>query len=455
MPRPERRKVLILEDDALFARSIKRVLDAQFDVTMAGRITEALDSLQRDPPDVVLLDMMLQGESGFDFLDTLRERANPPPVIVLTAIDQVESVVRAMRAGAVDYLTKPVGFDELLLALDAAVESSALRGELRNRRALQAEDNRKSELLGTSAAIEQIRREIDNVGPTDATVLIQGETGTGKELVARAIHSASERATGPFVAVNCGAIPRELFEAELFGHRKGAFTGADSGSSGKILMADKGTLLLDEVGELPLEAQVKLLRALEEQEFYPVGSNELVRVDTRVIASTHRDLGEMVEAGDFREDLYFRLNVFQIVIPPLRERPDDIAVLAESFLKRFRRKFRKEIDSVSDAALDALASYPWKGNVRELRNVLERAVLSATTAKIDKELVDRMLGRHATPQVSNGVIHMPNEGIDLEEVEKELMRQALEKTGGNKSKAARLLNLSPATFYYRLDKHGF
>jgi len=446
--------VLILDDDALFARSVKRVLESQYEVTTVVKVAEALEVLAKDPPDAILLDMMLQGESGLDLLEAMKERTGEVPVIALTAVDQVAQVVKVMRAGATDYLTKPARFEELTLAIESAVEKTALREELKRRRDLQVESNREREILGSSTAIERVRREILTVGPTEATVLVTGETGTGKELVARAIHAASPRGSGPFVAVNCGAIPGDLFDAEFFGYRKGAFTGAQANYSGKLRLAHGGTLMLDEIGELPLEAQVKFLRALEEHEFYPVGSNELVRVDTRIIAATHRDLREMIDEGRFREDLYFRLYVFQIDIPPLRERGEDVMVLAELFLAQFAKKFRKEITGFAKGARKAMLDYGWKGNVRELRNVIERLVLTGEDGDVSEDAVALLLGRRKASSQTTGSFQLPETGIDLDEVEKSLMQQALDKAAGNKSKAARLLGMSNATFYYRIDKHG-
>ncbi len=453
MPRSARKKVLILEDDALFARSLERVLDTKYEVVTTVKIAEAEEVLAKDPPEVILLDMMLNGERGIDLLHAMGERTSEIAVIALTAVDDLSTVVEVMNAGATNYMTKPPRFDELILAIEKALETAAMRQEVKRRRDLQVESNRERTILGTSPEIEQVRHEIATVGPTDATVLITGATGTGKELVARGIHAASPRASGSFVAVNCGAIPGDLFETEFFGYRKGAFTGAQQGSAGKLRLAHGGTLLLDEIGELPIEAQVKFLRALEEQEFYPVGSSELVRVDTRIVAATHRDLQEMVEEGKFREDLFFRLNVFEIVIPPLRERREDVILLAESFIEELAKKFRKNLAGLSDGAKRLMMDYPWKGNVRELRNVLERLVLTTTDeGKITEDYLAVILGRRQTPSPS-GHVQLPEGGIDLDEVEKSLIEQALIRSKGNKSKAARLLKMSTATFYYRVDKH--
>ena len=458
MSKTHPRKILLLEDDHLFARSIRKNLEDYYSVAHATRIDEALDLIAKDPPDLVLLDMMLQGENGLDFLGRIKDRMDHISVVALTAVDRIETVVRAMRAGAVDYLTKPVTCDALLLAIEHALENNELIKEIQGRRSLQVESNRRNHVLGSSASMEKTREDIGIIGPTDATVLIRGETGTGKEVVARSIHASSSRADGPFVAVNCGAIPRDLFEAEFFGYKKGAFTGAEDNTRGKFQLAHRGTLLLDEVGELPPEAQVKLLRVLEEQEFYPVGSGELIRVDTRVIASTHRDLATMVEEGNFREDLFYRLNVFEIHISPLRDRPEDTLLLARYFAEQFAKKFRQTPCALSDSADAALAKFLWKGNVRELRNLMERLALthpgkSITAKHLSPLLIDR--SRADAPAVfpGSGEFQLPVEGIDLDQVEKRLMQQALERTDGNKSQAARLLNLSPATFYYRMDKY--
>ena len=445
-------KVLMIEDDELFRRSTATLLGDVFQVTTAESIAAGQQSLEAIAPDVVLLDMMLPDGTGMDFLRWLGERSEHPPVIVLTAVDKIPAVVEAMREGAFDYLTKPPRYEEVQLAIERALKTSEIRHEVEQRRNLQLADNRQYQLLGEHPSMVKVREQIAIVGPTDATVLIEGETGTGKELVARGIHAASTRASGPFVPINCGAIPKDLFESEFFGHRRGAFTGADDAAVGKLRLAHKGTLLLDEVGELPLGVQVKLLRALEEQQFYPVGGSELVQVDTRVLASTHRDLLAMVQEGSFREDLYFRLNVYSIPLPPLRQRGDDVLRLAERFLERFNRKFQKSFQGFDGEAETWLRSHPWNGNVRELRNVVERVVLSETGDQIVAEHLD-MLRPRRSKAVGEGV-DLPAEGLDFEQLERQLLQRALEMSGGNKAQAARLLKMSPPTFYYRIDKFG-
>jgi len=337
--------------------------------------------------------------------------------------------------------------------VERALESAELKQEVEQRRKLQLMKNAEVKLIGSSEVLRKLRNEVKIIGQTDVTILIEGETGVGKEVVARAIHAHSHRADRPFIAINCAAIPRELFESELFGHKKGAFTGADSDQLGKFQLAHRGTLFLDEVGEIPPEVQSKLLRVIEEKSFYPLGSNNLVRVDVRIIGATNADLGKMVEKGRFRRDLYFRLNVYTLKIPPLRERPEDILTLTKYFIKIYNLKFNKSVRSISPEAKALLLELPWKGNIRELRNTIERAVLFSSGNQIRKE--DLAFVEAARPaREPGGLIELPEEGIDLEELEKHLIRQALEMAKYNKTRAARLLNISPPTLYYRLQKYG-
>jgi transcriptional regulator with PAS, ATPase and Fis domain len=308
-------------------------------------------------------------------------------------------------------------------------------------------------MIGQSQAIDKVRKQVEVVGKSDSPVLITGETGTGKELAAREIHACSSRAREPFVAINCGAIPKDLFETEFFGFKKGAFTGAQTSEIGKLQLANGGTLLLDEISEMPLETQTKLLRIIEEHEFYPVGSTQLSYVDIRVIACTNRRLEEMVRGKLFREDLYFRLNVYTIELPPLRDRGDDLLLLAEHFMQHFNRKFNKNFSKISDEMRDAMMQRPWNGNIRELRNLMERIILSENGEVIEKDHLFGTFGVLASPS-GEADITVPEEGLDLQEVEKRLIVQALRIANGNKTKAAKLLNLSPPTLYYRLDKYG-
>ena len=372
---------------------------------------------------------------------------------MLTAIDKIQTVVECIKMGAVDYIAKPFIVEELLASLQRALENVEVKKELEQRRVLQLAVNKEYRLRGNSHALENVRKQIQVAGKSDTPVLITGETGTGKELAAREIHACSIRAREPFVAINCGAIPKDLFESEFFGHKKGAFTGAAASEIGKLQLAHRGTLLLDEISEMPYEAQTKLLRILEEHEFYPVGSTQLVQVDIRVIACTNRNLEEMIKQKLFREDLFFRLNVYTIHIPPLRERSDDVLLLTDHFLQYFNRKFGKQFRAFTAQATEALVRHHWKGNVRELRNVLERTILAGEGEIIEKE---HLFGTASTNDESKAETSfpLPPGGLDLEEVERDFILQAMRAANGNKTKAAKLLKLSPPTLYYRLEKYG-
>jgi DNA-binding NtrC family response regulator len=448
-----RKSILLVEDDGLFRRSIKNFLEEKYEIWAAESAEDALDILIKSVPTLVLLDITLPGMDGISILKKVKTSWPDLPIIMLTANDRIPTVVESIKLGAFDYLTKPIMIEELLAVIDRAIESAEIKYEIEQRRRLQLITNKEYKLVGTSAALNAIRREIQLVGKSDSTVLIEGETGTGKELVARAIHACSPRASGPFVALNCAAIPRDLMEAEFFGHKKGAFTGAQADEMGKLQLANHGTLLLDEIGELPSDAQTKLLRVLEEQEFYPVGSTKLIKTDVRVIASTNVNLKDLVKQKSFREDLLFRLDVYRIVIPPLRERPKDIVDLACYFLKQFNLKFGKNFQKISPDAKELLLKHPWQGNVRELRNLIERATLYHEEEVLQKAHLGYI---QSAPLVtlSEETFKLSEKGIDLNELEKKLLLQALELAKGNKTKAAKLLNLSPPTFYYRLEKYG-
>jgi len=448
-----RKNILLVEDDELFREAINNFLAEKYEVTFAESAEQAQAILATTVPDLILLDITLPGMNGVDLLKAIKSSWPDLPVIMLTAIGRIPKVVESIKLGAYDYLTKPIDAEELLLTIEQALESSEMRRELEQRRKLQLAKNVEYKIVGTSAGIDKIRKEIEVVGKADATVLLEGETGTGKELVARALHAASPRASGPFVAINCGAIPKELMESELFGHQRGAFTGAQKDQLGKFQLAHHGTLLLDEISELSAEAQTKLLRAVEEQEFYPVGSAEIARVDVRIIASTNRNLRKMVERKLFRDDLFFRLNVYAMALPPLRERGDDILILAEHFIAYFNQKFGKNFQTTSPSAKAILLEHPWPGNVRELRNLIERIILSKEGIVITKEHL-QFLAAAAPVTTAETSFQLPDHGIDFEEMEKSLLLQALKKAKWNKTRAAKLLHLSPPTFYYRLEKYG-
>jgi len=445
-------RVLVVDDD----ESIRAVLGFQLeelglDVTLAASAEEAWKLFEGDSHDLVVTDVRMSGMSGLELLDRLRGRDPEPLVIVMTAYGSVRQAVDAMKRGAHDYLTKPFDRDSVRLAVRKAIEfakirseNTALRRELRDRYSF-------SNLVGRSAAMEQVFRVLSRVAPSDATVLIEGETGTGKELIARALHYASRRNSAKFITVNCAAIPRELLESELFGHEKGSFTGATRAKTGKFELADGGTIFLDEVGEIELDLQKKLLRVLQEREVDRVGAAEPVPVDVRVVAATNRSLAELVEAGEFRKDLYYRLSVVPVRIPALRERRDDIPLLVEHFL----RKHGGADVAFSEAVLAELVTRDWPGNVRELENTIERLlVLRRSPGRIDEQDLRECEAAFVPPAVESAALEIPAGGVVLGDVEKQLIESALRKAHGNQSKAARLLGISRQTLLYRLKKHA-
>jgi DNA-binding NtrC family response regulator len=447
--------LLLVEDDELFRQAMIDYLSDKYEIFSSPSAESAIAFLNANRVAAALLDISLPGEDGIHLLKNIRQNYPDLPVIMLTAVDRIQTVVQCIKLGATDYLTKPVIVEELLTSVERAIQASQLQNELRRRRELQLSENSEYKLIGQSAALENVRKQIQTVGPTDSSVLIVGETGTGKEIAARMIHAGSLRAGQPFVPINCGGIPKDLFETEFFGHKKGAFTGAHSTEPGKFQLANHGTLLLDEIGELALETQTKLLRILEEGEFYPVGSTQLIQVDMRMIACTNCRLDELIRQKSFREDLYFRINVYTIEIPPLRDRKEDIIPIALYWMERFNRKFNKKFTRISEDARELLLRNPWKGNVRELRNVIERVILSESADIIDLPhllRVPNFTSSHS--ENDSAAFALPEDGMDLEEVEKQFILQALKKANGNKTKAAKLLNMSPPTLYYRLEKYG-
>ncbi len=378
-------RILVVEDETLIRGELKRLLTrAGHQVSEAGSVPEALsEHTPLDAFDLVLTDLRLPGPPGIELI----AQAAPTPVIVMTSYATVKSAVEAMKLGAVDYLAKPFDHDELLLVIDRVLAQGRLRRQVNALRADVARSYPVSGMVGRSTAMLDVFDRVRKVAPTDATVLVRGESGTGKELVARAIHEQSPRRDAPLVAVNCAAIPEGLIESELFGHEKGAFTGASAAHTGLIEAADGGTLFLDEVGELPAPAQARLLRVLQESEVRRVGGTRARRVSVRVIAATHRDLPQMVKEGAFRTDLYFRLRVFEILLPPLRERPDDLEELTRHLLERTEKRFGKGGLELTPEALAAVRAHHWPGNVRELDNAIERAVILCDTGRITPELL--------------------------------------------------------------------
>jgi len=450
--------VLVVDDEPLNVDLLEQELGAAgYQVLSAASGEAALVVAQKSQPDLVLLDVMMPGMDGYETCRRLKaaEPTRAIPVIFLTAV--AEDKARGFKAGAVDYVTKPFQTEELLARVGTHI---ALRREIqahaRSRAAIQGMvDELRHDIIGESAPVRRLRESIARVAPTDSTVLIQGETGTGKELVARAIHAASARRERALVTVNCAAIPRELVESELFGHEKGAFTGATQQRRGRFELADGGTLFLDEVGELPLEAQAKLLRVLQEGEFDRVGGSRTMRADVRVIAATNRDLRAQVDAGRFRSDLYYRLNVFPIQVPPLRERREDIPVLVQHFAARAARRLGRPGEGVSPAFLDRAQRHRWPGNIRELENAIERAMLLADGHHIAVD--DLRLGDQAAsgaPREAASIVKIPPTGIPLEEIERLALVEALKMSNWVQKDAAELLAISPRVMNYKIKTLG-
>lgn len=442
-------KVLIVEDDPVQQALLKESLESRgFHVLVASSGEEALETMEQETPDLVLLDQRLPGISGFEVLQWIREHHPWVPVLMITAFGEIPLAVEAMKQGAFHYLTKPVDLRELESLMRRALEHSALLRENQILRETLASTVPETPVIYVSSAMQEVMSFVARVAPTDATVLITGETGTGKELIARVIHQLSPRASRPWVAVNIAALPETLIESELFGHEKGAFTGADRPRVGKFEAAHRGTLFLDEVGELPASTQVKLLRFLQEHVIERLGSNRPIPVDVRVIAATNRDLEALVQEGKFRQDLYYRLNVIHIHLPPLRERREDILPLARYFLERYAKKHGKPVREFSQEALEALLRYDFPGNVRELQNLIERAVVLSRTEYVTVQ--DLFPGtRPGLDPASTGTLDER-----LQAFERQLILDALKKAGGVQTKAAELLGLSERALRYRMQRLG-
>ena len=443
-------RILVVDDEANARTALAELLKQEgYAAEMASDGFKAVAKLAEFEPDLVLTDLKMPGMDGVELLRKVKERDPETPVVVMTAFGAVETAVAAMREGAAHYLTKPLNTDELFLLPERALGHKRLRREAAERRGPLRQRYGFDNIVGSSPEMQRVFKSVSQIAPSRATVLITGESGTGKELVAAAIHHHSPRASGPFVRLHCAALAETLLESELFGHERGAYTGADRRREGRFEQADGGTLFLDEIGEIPPSTQVKLLRVLQEREFERVGGNQTLRVDVRVIAATNRDLKEMVAAGKFREDLYYRLNVINLHLPSLRERPSDIPALAAAFLKRYAEENGKAVTKISDAALLQLANYGWPGNVRELENVIERAVVLAEGDTIEPS--------HLPPELSvttrrTGLLAIP--GATMEELERYAILQTLEAVGGSTAKAAEMLGISVRKIQYKLQEYG-
>ncbi len=443
--------VLVIDDEPAHRLMVRVVLgDAGFKVLESDNGASGLATLRAKSVDVVLLDMRMPGMTGLDVLQKMHEEAMTTPVIMLTAFGNVGSAVEAMKIGAWDYLTKPTDNDELLAVVKKAAEHVRLTRENRDLKK-QIGQLRDSKIIGNSQEIRRVVELIEQVGPSEANVLILGESGTGKELVAQQLHEQSARAGGPLVKVNCAALPENLLESELFGYVRGAFTGAAQDKPGRFQLAGGGTLFLDEIGELPLTLQAKILRALQERIVEPLGGVTPVSIDVRFIAATNRDLPAMIADGKFREDLYYRLNVLEIRIPPLRERIEDIPVLVDYLLDKLGRKNNRPIRTVSREFLNALCRHEWRGNVRELENVLERALILCRADTLDlRDLPDHLLAPGAP---SPSCQPQPGEN-PLEAAERQALQETLRKYAGHRERTAQALGISRRTLQYRLKKYG-
>jgi two-component system response regulator HydG len=443
-------RILVVDDEPSARSGLAKLLDQeQYEVDTAADGLLALELVAERAPALILTDLKMPNMDGMELIARIRENNPEIPVIVATAFGDVSSAVQAMRAGAEDYLTKPIDFDALLLLVERTLQRSELAAEAENlRRQLRTRDHAGLEgLLGTSPAMQRVYGMARQVAPARASVLITGESGTGKGELARALHALSPRAAAPFVALHCSALVENLLESELFGHEKGAFTGADRRRVGRFEQAHGGTLFLDEIGEIPAATQVKLLRVLQERTFERVGGNEPVRVDIRLIAATNKDLATEVREHRFREDLYYRLNVVHIEMPPLRLRGQDVVALAEHFLRRFARENHRQLHGLSAAARAKISAHRWPGNVRELENAMERAVVFSSGDTVEAEA----LPFDAAPDTLDG-IRIP--GSTLAEIEKHAILSTLEAAEGSTGRAAEILDISVRTIQYRLHEYG-
>ena len=448
--------IFVVDDDAPLRRLMKALLEDQGyavqDFESGNALLEALD----DSPSLILLDVMMPGLDGVETLKQVKASHPDLPVIMLTSVDKVETAVEVIKQGAYDYLLKPVDEARLFTCLDKAFEQ---RNLVRKVRHLQNEVDRlsgKDGIIGKSKALDATLKRVHQVSASKASVLILGETGTGKELIARAVHRNSSYATGPFIDINCGAIPETLQESELFGHKKGSFTGATESRPGKLELADGGTLFLDEVAEMSLATQAKLLRFLQEKSFERVGDNQKIHVDTRVVCATNKDLKTLIEQGSFREDLYYRIAVFPIEVPALRERVEDLPLLCTHFLKKYQEDIGKEILSVSDEAMQILQEYSWPGNIRQLENTIYQSMIVTSYDTIDADCLPEEVCDPSTPvneKISEKAFPVSTTLTLYHDVVKQTLKQALEQTGGNIPGAAKALGISRSTFYRMLKKY--
>jgi two-component system, NtrC family, response regulator AtoC len=446
-------RVLFVDDDkSMLELSSERLKKRQFEVITAQGAAEARVAFDAAEPDVVVTDLNMPGQSGIQLCEWVVTNRRDTPVIVITAFGSLDTAIAAIRAGAYDFITKPFEIDVLAIALERAIRHRELHHEVTRLRTLLDATRGMADLLGESPVMLELKELMARVAESQASVLVTGESGTGKEVVARLLHQKGSRADHPFLALNCAAMPEHLIESELFGHVKGAFTDARTDKVGLFVQANRGTLFLDEIGDMPLSLQPKLLRVLEERKVRPVGGGKEIPVDLRLISATHRDLEDAIVQNQFREDLYFRLNVIQVALPPLRARGNDVLLIAQSFIGTFAKQAGKAVVGLSPEAAERLSSYAWPGNVRELRNAIERAVALTRHENIT---VDDLPERIRAYKVSHVLVasHDPEELVNLAEVEKRYIARVLGAVGGNKSTAARILGIDRTTLYKKLQQY--
>jgi two-component system, NtrC family, response regulator AtoC len=447
-------KVLIVDDDTSMCELLAEgLVQHGYEARWNASAQQALKQLAEQDFDVVLTDINMRDMSGLELCQKATEAHPELPVIVITAFGSMETAVQAIRAGAYDFITKPFDIDVVAIAIERAVKHGVLTRAVKRLQRAVDESRRFDELLGASPAMKEVYDLLERVGESESTVLISGESGTGKELVARALHRRSKRSGGPFVAINCAAMPEQLLESELFGHTKGAFTDARSARPGLFVQAKGGTIFLDEIGDMPVGLQPKLLRALQERTVRPVGGDTETAIDVRVVAASNRDLETAIEERKFREDLYYRINVIHVELPPLRARGADVLLLATHYLQHFAAQSQKDVRSLTSEAAEKLSAYAWPGNVRELANCMERAVALTRNESIGVADLPEKIRSYRTSHVLVAATD-PSELVPMEEVEKRYILRVLEAVGGNKTLAAQVLGLDRKTLYRKLDRYG-
>jgi two-component system response regulator HydG len=451
----KRKTILVVDDDSAHRTMLRTLVGGWgYDIVEADDGSTAIEEVKKGPFDVVLMDVRMLKVSGLEALEKIKSFNPAIPVTIMTAYSSVDTAIEALKKGAYDYLTKPLDFDKLRLTIERAMEHSKLREENRILRESLGKHFDLQHIIGRSPSMVSLLDTVAHVAPSEATIMITGESGTGKELIAGAIHFNSPRKGGPFVKINCAAITETLLESELFGHEKGAFTGADRRKEGRFFQAHEGSLFLDEISEMSLTMQVKLLRVLQEREFTRVGGEKVIKVEVRLITATNKNLQDLVNEGQFREDLYYRLNVVSLEIPPLRKRRDDIPLLAQHFLEQFAKKNNKEIKGFTPGAMDSLIRYDWPGNVRELMNAVERGVVLTRSKYLDDKDFAIIPGSTGENEKPSPLFEVKDTHRSLEEVEKAAILRMLETTAGNKSEAARRLGITRKTLHKKLKKYG-